>query len=119
MINTGLRLTQRVILKRTLLGERMVAELSGQADKVNSAVEMLVQKCGENKRVLTVGYQPAVTLLQRGCSLTVIEADPEAVLAEEGLQTIIGVPGELDLSAKLAGEKFDIIVLPDVIGRLG
>jgi|SRR5450759_1887988 len=96
----------------------MVAELFGQADNVNLAVEKLIQKCGDDKRVLTVGYQPAVTLLQRGCTVTVIEADREAVRAEEGYHTIIGVPGEFDLTAELGGEKFDVIILPDVIGRL-
>jgi 2-polyprenyl-3-methyl-5-hydroxy-6-metoxy-1,4-benzoquinol methylase len=83
----------------------------------------LVVLTGRNKRVLEIG--PATgyitrVLRERGCTVTCVEVDPDAAeLAKRWSERIIvGDVERIDLDEALPGERFDVILLGDLLEHL-
>jgi SAM-dependent methyltransferase len=92
--------------------------------KGHDAPAKVLRAVGSGKRVLEVGCASGVqTKILRdahGCTVTGIEIDPAAArdAAEYCNRVIVGDLETLDLNRELAGQRFDVIVIADVLEHL-
>jgi GT2 family glycosyltransferase/2-polyprenyl-3-methyl-5-hydroxy-6-metoxy-1,4-benzoquinol methylase/glycosyltransferase involved in cell wall biosynthesis len=89
----------------------------------NSSHTQLVLLTGEKKKVLDVGSATGYlsrALRDRGCAVTAVEVDPEAARLGQRFadRMIVGDIASLDLAATLGGERFDVVILGDVLEHL-
>ena len=89
----------------------------------NTSQSVMLDLVGHHKSVLDVGCATGylgAALMARGCTVTGIEIDAEA--ADEARQrldrVIVGDLGELDLDAVLGSERFDVVLMGDVLEHM-
>ena len=88
-----------------------------------SSLTLMVELVGATKRVLDVGCAKgglAAILRQRGCTVSGIDLDGEAAeAARPHLERLVIADVEtVDLAEAFEGERFDVVVLGDVLGHL-
>lgn len=89
----------------------------------NNSHTLMVELVGGTKRVLDVGCSTgflARTLVERGCTVSGLECDPES--AEEArpylTRLVVGDVEQTDLAEAFGDERFDVIVFGDVLEHL-
>jgi 2-polyprenyl-3-methyl-5-hydroxy-6-metoxy-1,4-benzoquinol methylase len=92
-------------------------------DDRNSSHTLIAELVGPDKRVLDVGCATgylAEVLVERGCRVTGIEADPEAARQAEKYceRVIVGDVEDPSLDKQLDEGSFDVIVFGDVLEHL-
>ncbi len=82
----------------------------------------IIEMTGKNKKVLEVGCATGYVskeLKKAGCSITGIEIDPEAAKqAETHCDKVLTGDIETDIDFSEVGEKFDVILMGDVLEHL-
>jgi len=93
------------------------------APDANTSQSVLLDLVGWHKSVLDIGCATGYlgeALIARGCTVTGVEIDPEA--AEEARarlnRVIVGDLAQLDLDAVLSSDRFDVVVMGDVLEHM-
>ena len=89
----------------------------------NPTLSAELELVGANKRVLEIGPgggHMTEALSQRGCKVTSIEADPKLAVRVKSFceRLVVGDIEQLDLDCELHDERFDVILLGDVLEHL-
>jgi 2-polyprenyl-3-methyl-5-hydroxy-6-metoxy-1,4-benzoquinol methylase len=92
-------------------------------DAPNNVHAMTLRFVGSNKRVLEIGCASGhVTraLVAQGNTVVGVEIDPEAAktAAEHAERVVVGDLDDMDLDVELGGDRFDVVVLGDVLEHL-
>jgi 2-polyprenyl-3-methyl-5-hydroxy-6-metoxy-1,4-benzoquinol methylase len=89
----------------------------------NNSHTKLIKMCGHDKGVLDVGCSSghlARALIERGCTVSGVEINPEAAqrAAEVCDRVVVGDLDLIELTDEFAGQLFDVILFGDVLEHL-
>jgi 2-polyprenyl-3-methyl-5-hydroxy-6-metoxy-1,4-benzoquinol methylase len=92
-------------------------------DAPNNVHAMTLRFVGSNKRVLEIGCASGYVtraLVAQGNTVVGVEIDPEAAktAAEHAERVVVGDLDDMDLDVELGGDRFDVVVLGDVLEHL-
>ena len=98
-------------------------DLQLDLSQANNSHVLQLELTGQNKIVLDVGCATGYlgeALVRRGCRVVGVEADPAAAAAASRVYEAVFVADldQVDLTATLAGARFDVVIFGDVLEHL-